>query len=96
MSSGPWLSPEGAAGKGGELGIGGEQHQPLQFGLGCEHAIKGIAIRLVVGAGANTMGQGDRQGLEAIGLQQAWQIANGLRQLRQFALVVFERAPSQQ
>jgi hypothetical protein len=42
------------------------------------------------------MGQGDRQGLEAIGLQQAWQIANGLRQLRQFALVVFERAPSQQ
>jgi hypothetical protein len=80
VSSGPWRSPKGAAGEGGELGVGGEQHQPLQFGLGGEHAIKGIAVRLVVGAGANTMGQGDRQGLEAIGLQQAWQIANGLRQ----------------
>jgi len=55
------------AGEGGELGVGGEQHQPLQFGLGGEHAIKGIAVGLAVTACPQPMGQGNRQRFKAIG-----------------------------
>lgn len=65
-------SPEGLAREGGQLGIGGEQHQTVQFGLGSQQAIKRIAMGLAVPAGPQPMGQGDRQRLEAIGPQQSW------------------------
>ena len=86
----PWPSPEGEAGKARELLIGREQHQALQFRLGGQHAIKGIAVRLAVGAGPKTVGQCNGQGLEPIGLKQNRQIADGLRQFRQLALMVLE------
>jgi hypothetical protein len=38
-------SPEGRAGEGGELGVGGEQHQLLHFRLGGLHPIQSFAVR---------------------------------------------------
>ena len=37
-------SPEGLTGEGGELGVGGEQHQLLHFRLGGQQPIKRIAV----------------------------------------------------
>ena len=72
-----WISPERLARKGGQLRIGGEQYQPLQLGLGRQHPIKGVAVGLAVAASPQTMGQRDRQGVEAIGLEQARKIIYG-------------------
>jgi len=44
------ISPEGLAGEGRELGIGREQNQTFQFGLGSQHAVKRIAMGLAVTA----------------------------------------------
>jgi hypothetical protein len=49
-------SPEGLARKSGQLAIGGEQHQTVQFGLGSQQAIKGIAIGLAVRPRPQPMG----------------------------------------
>ena len=84
--SGNQLSPEGLAGKGGQLGICREQHQALQFGLGCQHPIKGIAVGLAVGTSPESMGLANRQSLKAIGLQQAGQITEGASQFGASAL----------
>ena len=62
------------------MGICREQHQALQFGLGCQYPIKGIAVGLAVGPGPKSMGLANRQSLKAICLQQVRQITDGARQ----------------
>lgn len=68
------ISPEDLAREGGQLGIRRDQHRAIEFSPGGEHPVNGIPMGLPVGAGAQAMGQGDREGLEAIGLQKARQI----------------------
>jgi hypothetical protein len=52
VGSGSRSSPEGAAGKSGQLGIGGDQHQPLQFGLARRIKAGGYRLRYVLGLDA--------------------------------------------
>jgi hypothetical protein len=58
--------------------IGAEQHQIIKFGLGGQHAIKGVAMGLVVAAGSQSMDQRNRQDLKAISLQRSGSAAMAL------------------